>query len=325
MGRAERPLFARLTRYAATFFALALVAGLVCRGAGWAETAEPQRTVAAADGTLLDVRVLGQGPPLLLLTGYAMTSGMWDQEFVRGLAAGHTVILMDNRGMGPSALPPGAEISIGRMADDAATVLEALGLGRADVLGWSMGGMIALELALARPEAVCSLALMSSVADMGLLLPALNRMGTMGGEEIRGAMFPADWLAAHPGVWARVVPRPRPPDMAVIQGQEAAMRRWPGAMGRLLELRGPVLLLAGGADWVCPPEAQQAMYDRLDGRTAAPTVLAMVGQGSHWMMHQFPDMLAGMVNGFLAAGRAGPPGEEARPSPQAACKGHDAR
>jgi len=325
MGRAERPLFARLTRYATTFLALALVAGFVCRGPGWAKTAEALRTVAASDGTPLDVRVLGQGPPLLLLTGYAMTSEMWDQEFVRGLAAGHTVILMDNRGMGPSALAPGAEISIGRMADDAATVLEALGLGRADVLGWSMGGMIAQELALARPEAVCSLALLSSVADMEPLLPALDRMRTMDGEAIRAAMFPADWLAAHPGVWDRAVPRPRPPDMAAIQGQEAAMRRWPGTMGRLHELRGPALLLAGGADWVCPPEAQQAMYDRLDGRTAAPTVLATVGQGSHWMMHQFPEMLAGMVNGFLAAGRAGPAGEEARPSPQAACGRQEAR
>ncbi len=126
MSRAALPLAARLTRYAATFLAVALLAGFVCRVAAWAKTAEALRTVAAADGTLLDVRVTGQGPPLLLLTGYAMTSGMWDQEFIRGLAAGRTVILMDNRGMGPSAQPPGAEISIGRMADDAATVLEAL-------------------------------------------------------------------------------------------------------------------------------------------------------------------------------------------------------
>jgi len=307
MGRTENPLYARLTRYAATVLAVALLAGLACWDAGWAETAEAPRTVAAADGTLLDVRVTGQGPPLLLLTGYAMTSGMWDQEFVRGLAAGHTVILMDNRGMGPTALPSGAEISIARMAGDAATVLDALGLGRADVLGWSMGGMIALELALARPDAVCSLALVSSVADMGPLLPALDRMGTMGGEEMRAAMFPAGWLAAHPGVWDRVVPRPRPPDMAVVRGQEAAMRRWPGAMGRLHGLAAPALLLAGGADWVCPPEASRAVYERLSARGDAAVALTVVGQGGHWMMNQFPDMLAGMVNGFLAAGRASAP------------------
>ncbi|MEF3696017.1 alpha/beta fold hydrolase [Desulfolutivibrio sp.] len=324
MFRAALPLAARLTRYAATFLTVALLAGFVCRDAGWAKTAEALRTVAASDGATLDVRVTGQGPPLLLLTGYAMTSGMWDQEFIRGLAAGRSVILMDNRGMGPSALAAGAEISISRMADDAATVLEALGLGRADVLGWSMGGMIALELALARPEAVCSLALLSSAADMEPLLPALDRMGTMGGEEMRAAMFPADWLAAHPGVWDRVVPRPRPPDMAVVRGQEAAMRRWPGVMGRLHGLGAPALLLAGGADWVCPPEASQAMYERLSARGDAAVALTVVGQGGHWMMHQFPDMLAGMVNGFLAAGRDGPMDETARPSPLAA-SGYDAR
>jgi len=280
-----------------------LAAVFLCVGLAVWGRAAPARAgediVVRAGGVALDVRVLGQGPPLLVLTGYAMTTQMWDADFIRGLAAGRRVILMDNRGMGPSALPEGADISIRGMAEDAATALDALHIDRADVLGWSMGGMIALELALAWPERVRSLALLSTVADMGPLLPALERMASMSGEEIRQAMFPAGWAEAHPEVWARLAQRPRPPDMAVIQGQEAAMRRWPGVMGRLGDIRGPVLLLAGSADWVCPPGASRSMFDRLATRPGPATAVEEVGQGGHWMMHQFPLMLAGMVNGFL--------------------------
>jgi pimeloyl-ACP methyl ester carboxylesterase len=257
------------------------------------------RRIAAPDGAPLDVRVLGQGPPLLLVTGYAVTAGTWDEAFVRELAAAHTVILMDNRGMGPSGLPAGAGISIPGMAEDAAAVLTALGLGSADVLGWSMGGMIAQELALDRPDAVRALVLLCSAADVGPVLPALDRMAGMSGAQIREAMFPAGWAGEHPGVWERIVSRSRPPDMDVVRAQETAMRVFPGTMGRLSELRAPVLLLAGSADWVCPPGASRSMFDRLAARPGPATAFEEVGQGGHWMMHQFPTLLAGMINGFL--------------------------
>jgi pimeloyl-ACP methyl ester carboxylesterase len=282
-------------------FAVALWAGL----SGCAARSSPPQAVTgyvtSSDGAILDYAVLGQGPPLLLVTGYATTAGMWDAAFVRGLAAAHTVILMDNRGMGPSGLPAGAEVSIPGMAGDAAAVLDALGLGPADVLGWSMGGMIAQELALDRPDAVRALVLLCSAADVGPVLPALDRMAGMSAAQIREAMFPAGWAGEHPGVWGRIAPRTRSPDMNVVRAQEVAMRAFPGTMGRLGELRVPVLLLAGGADWVCPPEASRAVFEHLEDRDGPATVLSVAGQGGHWMMHQFPDMLAGMVNGFLAA------------------------
>lgn len=274
-----------------------------CGGSG--TQAAVRHTLVAADGATLDVCVMGGGPPLLVLTGYAMTSEMWDAAFIRELAASRRVMLMDNRGMGPSPLGEGREISLRRMARDAVAVLDALGVDRADVLGWSMGGMIAQELALARPQRVRSLVLVASAADIGPLLPALDRMQAMSGEEIWQAMFPVGWIARHPEALKRVEPRPRPPDARVIQGQEAAMRRWEGTTDRLAELGAPVLIVAGERDWVCPPEAGRAMYERLEARTDAPVILQIVGQGGHWMMHQFPEMLAGMVDGFLGRDHPG--------------------
>ncbi len=285
------------------FFLTALLLLPLFAGTAGYGGSEPQaairHTLAAADGATLDVCVMGDGPPLLVLTGYAMTSEMWDAAFIRDLAVSRRVILMDNRGMGPSPLAEGREISLRRMALDAEAVLDLMAVGRADVLGWSMGGMIAQELALMRPDRVRSLVLVASAADIGPLLPALDRMKAMSGEEIRQGMFPAGWIARHPEALKRVEPRPRPPDARVIQGQEAAMRQWEGTTDRLADLRAPVLIVAGGRDWVCPPEVGRAMYERLEVRTDAPVVLQIMGQGGHWMMHQFPEMLAGMVHGFL--------------------------
>lgn len=257
-------------------------------------------TVVLDDGVTLDYAVSGSGRPLLLVTGYAMTKEMWDADFLRDLAASRRVILMDNRGMGPSPLAAAAEVSIPRMARDAVAVLDVLGIDRADVLGWSMGGMVAQELALQRPDRVCAVILLATTADVGSLAPVLERLNAMGSEEIRQSMFPADWVAGHPEASARLRPRPRPPDMHVVAAQHAAMLQWAGTAGRLREMSAPVLVVAGAEDWICPPGAGRDMYEDLSGREGATVAFTVVPQGSHWMMHQFPDALAAMVNGFLA-------------------------
>lgn len=288
-------------RAARILFILALLAGLTACVHGRLSPPVVARSIVASDGAPLDVRVMGRGGPLLLLTGYAMTSEMWDPDLIRELSATRRLVLMDNRGLGPSSPGGRLDVSMRRMALDAAEVLEALGIERADVLGWSMGGMIAQELALARPDAVRALVLVSSASEVGPLRPGLERLEAMSGAEIRRAMFPPDWLAAHPEAATRVAPRPRPPDALAIEGQRAALAEWPGTTDRLGGLGVPVLLLAGGKDWVVPPEASRVMYERLSARTDAPVALTIIGQGSHWMMHQFPDMLAHMALGFLSA------------------------
>jgi pimeloyl-ACP methyl ester carboxylesterase len=261
------------------------------------------RPAAASDGTVLDVRTIGKGEPILLLTGFAMTSEMWDREFVMELAASRRVVLLDNVGMGPSAPGAGVAVSIRRMADDAVAALDALEIEKCDVLGWSMGAMIAQEVALARPDKVRSLVLMSSAAEAASLMPGLEKINSMDGASIRGAMFQPDWLKDHPEALSRVAARPRPPDLAIIQAQRAAILTWEGTIGRLETLRHPVLILAGEDDWLCPPEASRAIHALLSIRPGNPSVLVEFGMGSHWMMHQYPITLARMVNGYLSGQR----------------------
>ena len=118
------------------------------------------------------------GPVILLVMGLAMPLALWPEEFVRGLAReGFRVITFDNRDVGRSQRiagePPGhAFWAVGKalmglpvkgvytvedMADDAAGLLEALGIDRAHVAGMSMGGMIAQEVAARHPQRTLSL------------------------------------------------------------------------------------------------------------------------------------------------------------------------
>src|SRR5579884_2099869 len=98
----------------------------------------------------------GSGPPILLIMGLSFTHEMWYRT-LPGLS-GYRAILFDNRGMGRSSAPRGP-YSMRQMARDARAVLQAAGAGPAHVIGASMGGMIAQELALLNPECVRSLVL----------------------------------------------------------------------------------------------------------------------------------------------------------------------
>jgi pimeloyl-ACP methyl ester carboxylesterase len=123
--------------------------------------------IVEANGVALCVETFGDpaDPALLLIAGAAMSMDWWDESFCARLAAGpRYVIRYDHRDTGRSVsyeagAPP---YSGAHLTDDAAGVVHALGLTRAHVVGVSMGGGIAQELALFHPDLVASLTLMST-------------------------------------------------------------------------------------------------------------------------------------------------------------------
>jgi 3-oxoadipate enol-lactonase len=106
----------------------------------------------------LDYERSGSGPPLLLIMGMSGTALMWGEPFLELLRHDFELIVYDHRGVGASSRLEG-EITIAQLADDASRLLSALEIDSAHVLGISMGGMIAQELALAHPEQVRTLTL----------------------------------------------------------------------------------------------------------------------------------------------------------------------
>src|SRR3954454_7488369 len=124
----------------------------------------------------------GEGEPLLLIQGLSGNHLHWGEDFLALLRPDFDVIAFDNRGIGYSD-PVDGPFTIADMADDAAGLLEALDLESAHVLGISMGGMIAQELALHHPEKVRTLTLGCTYAggtDSALTDPAVvQRLGEL--------------------------------------------------------------------------------------------------------------------------------------------------
>jgi 3-oxoadipate enol-lactonase len=114
-----------------------------------------------ASGTELYYERAGAGEPLLLVQGMSATHLAWGEPFLEALQPSFETIVFDNRGMGRSG-PAELPFEIRDLAADTAGLLDALELETAHVVGISMGGMIAQELALAHPERIRTLTIGAS-------------------------------------------------------------------------------------------------------------------------------------------------------------------
>ena len=113
-----------------------------------------------ANGIDIYYEMAGQGEPLLLLHGLGSRSDDWQLQ-LPAFAARYCVVAADMRGHGRTAKPPGPT-SVPMMAADVLGLLDALGIDAAHVVGLSMGGMIAFQMAVNRPERVRSLVIVNS-------------------------------------------------------------------------------------------------------------------------------------------------------------------
>jgi len=282
-----------------------LAGGQACGAQSSSYLATPVQTVAVGDA-VLGYRIVGQGSPLLLLTGYGCTMDTWDPALIAALAASHRLILMDNRGMGASTASE-APFSLRLFAKDASGLLTALGLGRADVLGWSMGAMTALELALLHPEQVGKIVAYGAAYEPGPVLAALERMGRQTPEERLAQLFPARWALSHPDAPSRLPKPAMPPRPEIVARQAEAIAHWPGFGDRLAGLDNEVLLLVGQDDDITAPAQSLKLAERISGAW-----LVRLRDAGHWLMFQTPEDVARIVETFLAVGGQTP--ESVRPA-----------
>ena len=145
----------------------------------------------------------GDGLPLLLISGFTAQASGWSDPFVELLQRHFETIRYSHRGTGTSDRLSG-DITVRDLADDAAGLLSALGIDKAHVLGVSMGGMIAQELALNHPQRV-----------QGLVLGCTTCAGGSHSHREGGA------VAAAPEVIALLTPKPE------LSREEQIRRSWP--------------------------------------------------------------------------------------------------
>jgi len=118
-------------------------------------------TTVAVNGAQIVYRRVGKGRPLLVLNGFGATSAGWDPSFIDRLASSDELVLLNNRGIGGST-DDGQSFNIEKLADDTAHIIESLGIERASVTEWSMGGFIAQAFAVKYADRVDKLVLLST-------------------------------------------------------------------------------------------------------------------------------------------------------------------
>ena len=242
---------------------------------------------------------VGEGAPLLLIQGLGY--GRWGWEpIVPGLAARHRVVSFDNRGIGESDKPEGP-YTAAQMAGDALQVLDEAGIDRAHVLGASLGGMIAQELAVAAPERVDKLVLCCTTPGGPSTVPMPEVTVQLFAEaqtlapEIALRRFVENALGEDPpaGLVDELLARrvANPPDPAGWQAQAAAGIGFQGVEG---QIAAPTLVLGGTADNVVDHRNAEVLARRIPG--ARVELLAGAGHLFFW---EQPDESVRIINEFL--------------------------
>jgi pimeloyl-ACP methyl ester carboxylesterase len=259
------------------------------------------------DDARIVYRRMGKGRPLVVLNGFGATSADWDPSFIYGFASSNELILVNNRGMGGSA-DDGQSFDIAKLADDAAHVIENLGVERANVMGWSMGGFIAQALALKYADRVDKLVLLSTdyggieadLASANVWSELIDTSGTPNEQARRllFLLFPNDVAVSFYRQFGDIVAAARAQlSVELLNRQSAAMDAWHrnGVASQLREIRVPVLIATGTDDIVIPASNALKLVN------AIPSAwLAQFPHGGHAFMAQYPRALANLINSFLA-------------------------
>ena len=231
--------------------------------------------------TELAYEVAGTGEPVLLIQGVGAAGSAWKPQ-VEGLSFGCRMASFDNRGLRNSN-PCRGPIRIEAMAEDAAALMDALGWESAHVVGHSMGGVIAQELALNHRRRVRSLALLCTfsrgrdaarVTPWVLWMSLRTRVGTrrLRRNAFLDMLLPRAVLAkADRGVLAReygdLLGRDLADSPPVLMKQVRALAGH-DASGRLAELAGvPTLVLSGDQDPIAKPAYGRDLARRIPGAT----------------------------------------------------------
>ncbi len=230
-------------------------------------------------GCVFTAHRAGAGEPVLLIQGTGVHGDGWLPQ-VEGLAEGFECVWFDNRGVFGSQPRGAAKITVEQMADDAGALIEQLGWEGAHVVGHSLGGCIALELALNRPRLVRSLSLLctsASGADLtrmsGEMMWRSVRMmvGSRGARRrafLELVLSPGERQRDDLDQFAVELEAVFGHDLAVqppgAMRQVAAMRSW-SATGRLDKVSAPTLLVSAEHDPIARPEVMREMASRIDG------------------------------------------------------------
>ena len=248
-------------------------------------------------------RIVGTGPPLILITGYTATINDWDPRFVGALAEHYRVVVFDNAGVGRTQALP-APLTIDAMANQTSALIDALGLHKPDVLGWSMGGTIAQALAVLHPAQVRRLVLCATFPGTGKRTPparaAVQALTTGSVPGIMADLFPASQASAQQAYQAATATYPphAPAPAATIAAQEHAVNVWLSgtdpAGQKTATISAPTLIADGTSDRLDPVANDYALATLIAGAR-----LKLYPAAGHAFLFQDEDAFVPLIESFL--------------------------
>lgn len=245
-----------------------------------------------------------EGKPIILITGASSTMDMWNPLLLEALIlANYKVIIFENRGVGESTTGT-KEFSINQFAIDTVSLLDALGINKTDVLGWSMGGFIAQQLAVTNPDRVDNLILYATSCGGSKDRPTppeiieIDKNTSMSQSEKMQKLAPlffapASWFEAHPDYLQYFpVPKEYPIPQQIHLKQLDASTTWVGICNALSNITQPTLVIVGMNDDPAPDSLTLA--EKIPG-----SWLIRIGDAGHGLMYQHPNEFNRVVMTFL--------------------------
>ena len=254
---------------------------------------------AAVDGLKMYYEIHGDGQPLVLIHGGLASSGMFD-AILPELSKYRKVIAVDLQGHGRTA-DIDRPLSYEAMADDIATLIHYLKIPSADVMGYSLGGEVALRTAIQHPEVVRNLLIVSATYRRDGWYPEIiaaeSHMSAQTAEQMKQTPIYQSYaqIAPHPQDW---------PVLCTKLGE--LFRHDYDWSGDVAKIKVPVLLVFGDADAVRTANAVQ-FFELLgggqrdgawDGSGVSRARLAVLPGTTHYTIFSSPQ-LASVVTEFL--------------------------
>ena len=265
-------------------------------------------------------KMLGKGDPILLFNGASDGMDQWDPSFAMSLSSNHTVIAFDSRGLGNTTMGS-KSYSMQQLANDAAGLLDALKLPKANVMGYSLGSFIAQQFTMMYPDKVNSLVLVASSCggkddtpkppefiklQSEIVNKSLNNVSISQEEmkELVAASVGAGWIKLHPESLENIptMQQAKPglsPEAMNSQnnvGREWVATNWNGACDELAKLDKPTLVITGTDDNMYVPYVNSLkIVEKIPGAW-----LVQIKNAGHAVMDQYPEEIGKILNTFLS-------------------------
>lgn len=247
--------------------------------------------------------IQGTGEPLLLIGGFSCDSSLW-LPVLPSLINQYQVIRLDNRGIGQSVAPD-TPFSIQQMAVDALALLNFLKITKVHVAGSSMGGQIAQELALAAPEKIQSLMLLSSWAKGDAKFHAVIDMFGKLPDKVDARLY---WQVVLPWIFAEqfyatpeaveqvinsMLEYPYPPTPQVLYHQSRAILESDTSL-RLANIRCPTLVMVGKQDILTPVNFSKQIAEGISNND-----FVIIEDSGHGLIAEAPEAVPTAILNFL--------------------------